>query len=795
MPPVIRRLFLASTILLGLLLALVASLPYLVSFDAVRTRLLAAAESALHRRVEAGTIRLQIFTGIGAGAENVVVRNGPGWETPALLTADRVSAKLAFWPLLSGRIEIRKLVLDGVTLTVERDRNGAVNVGDLAPTGPATGKPGDDLPPASPGAVRVSTVVLERGSVRFVDRGIVPGRTVTSTLDAVEGRVAGISAYSPTYVELAGRLLADGERNVSVEGHFGPPRPDRSLGESPLSLRFSASGLSLARLAPYLGAPRGSDPGVLTVSATANGAALGRLALSGHAAFQPGKDKSAGPRIPAIDGRFAGTLDWPRGSLLLERSPVTVASLPLTVSGRVGSLRAAPRIDLRLEMLEEAPIERVTDAAGLTGRLPAGVRFAGRVRLAAELSGPARHPAVRASLSAAPLSVSRDGQPVLTAASATATLEPARGGLQSGRVSVPAGKVREVSFVNLNADWAWDGSTLVVTPEAEVYGGRIAARLESESRGGEPEMRARVRLAGVHGQPLVESATTARHVFSGTMDGALSLVTRGLSWDAIRHSAKGDGRVSVSGPNLYTVHLKPEIGGMLAKLGKYASFVTPPSLESTTFERLETSLRLGDGRLETPDLVLAGRDAAVHAAGALGLDKTLDYRGRVVLEPTLVQGLGTVGQYIANAEGRVVFPFQVTGTIDAPKISIDTAAILDLGRRIAARLAGDKLGGWWKVLGEAVGSGALPMPGFGGDGGGGGFPIPGFGGNGGSGGGGFPMPGGGGFPFPGGGGFPMPPMPGNLLQQFMRRGDSNAQPQAHPNSAPSPQPAPSVSEF
>jgi hypothetical protein len=767
MPLVLRRLLLSFTILVGLLVALIASLPYLVSFDAVRTRLVAAAESALHRRIEARAIRLQIFSGLGAGAENVVVRNGPGWETPTLLTADRVSAKLAFWPLLSGRIEIRRLVLEGVALTLERDGRGAWNVGDLASGAPG---PGDEPPSAAAAPVRVSTVFVERGSVRLVDRGIVPGQTVTTACDGIEGRVAGISAYSPTYVEVAGRLLGGAERNVSVKGSFDPPKADRPLGESALSVTFSARGVSLARLAPYLGASRGSDPGVLTVAATANGAPLGALRLLGHAAFVPGR--GASPRVPAIDGRFAGVLDWPKGSLLLEKSPVSVASLPLLVSGRVASLHTAPRLDrLRLEMLEEAPLDRVTDATGLTRRLPAGLRFAGRVRLAAELDGPVRHPAVHGSLAAAPLTVSRDGQPVLTTASATATIESARAGLQTGRVSVPAGKVREVPFVNLSADWAWDGSTLVVSPEAEVYGGRIAARFESESRSGEPEMRAKVRLAGVHGQPLVESATTARNVFAGTMDGALSLVTRGLSWDAIRHTAKGGGHVTVAGPDLYTVHLKPEIGGMLAKLGKYASFVTPPSLDSTTFERLETSLRLADGRLETPDLILSGRDAAVHAAGALGLDKTLDYRGRVVLEPTLVQSLGTVGHYVANAEGRVVFPFQVTGTIDAPKIAIDTAAILDLGRRIAARLAGDRLGGWWKVLGEAVGSGALPLPGFGGDGGG--LPIPGFGGG----------NGGGGFPFPGGGGFPMPPMPGNLIQQFMR-----------PNQ-PAAQPTPSATEF
>ena len=121
---VARRILLALAIVVGLLVAVIAALPSLLSFDAVRARLVAAAESALHRKVEARAIRLQIFSGLGAGAEGVVVRNGPGWETPALLTAERVSVKLAFWPLLSRRIEIRRIVLEGATVTIERDPRG-----------------------------------------------------------------------------------------------------------------------------------------------------------------------------------------------------------------------------------------------------------------------------------------------------------------------------------------------------------------------------------------------------------------------------------------------------------------------------------------------------------------------------------------------------------------------------------------------------------------------------------------------------------------------------------------------
>ena len=98
-----------------------------------------------------------------------------------------------------------------------------------------------------------------------------------------------------------------------------------------------------------------------------------------------------------------------------------------------------------------------------------------------------------------------------------------------------------------------------------------------------------------------------------------------------------------------------------------------------------------------------------------------------------------------------------------PKVAIDKSVIMDLGRRLAARLAGDHMGGWWKVLGEAIGSGSLPLPGSGA----------------------FPLPGGDGFRMPGGGAFPMLPSPADLLRQFMRprsspQGESEAAPRATP---------------
>src|SRR5262249_18239004 len=217
---------------------------------------------------------------------------------------------------------------------------------------------------------------------------------------------------------------------------------------------------------------------------------------------------------------------------------------------------------------------------------------------------------------------------------------------------------------------------LVLSPGAEVYGGRLTARIESEPGRPDAESRATVELSGVRAEALLDAVTTVRNVFSGTLNGQMSLVSRGLSWDAITKTGRGDGRVSIAGADLRTVQLLPEVARVLTSVGRVAGFQIPPGLESTKFEKLEPSLHLSDGRVTTPDVKLSGRDAVVDADGSLGLDKTLAYQGRVVLQPTLVKGLGRAGSYVADAQGRITLPFRAEGSIAAPKVAIDETALL-----------------------------------------------------------------------------------------------------------------------
>lgn len=691
-----RRVGIILGSFVALLLLLVLALPYVVSLDSLRAKAVAAAESALHRKVEIGAMRLQILSGLGAGIEHVTVHNNGGFDSPALVSADNVAVKVAFWPLLSRRVEVRKLVLDGVTVTIERNTSGALNVDDFLSAGKRDSAPAAQTAAA---ALLVSRIEINRGRAAFVDRKVSPGQTVTLALDDLTGRLTDIGPSTPARFDLAARFLSDKGRNLTLQGSLGPPLAGGPVGETPLDAQFSARSLALARLAPYVAAFKETDPGVLTLDGRVAGKLLGALAITAKIALDPAPGIAA--KMPAVDGNVTATLDWTKGTLAIGRSLFDIAELPLALEGRVDGLHETPVMDLRITTPGDVGLDHVTGLPGLAGRFPAGVKLSGKVRLDFHIQGPSTDLAMGGSTDAAPFTIAMDGKAILDVPTVHATLESRGKAPLSGRLTCPSGKLKDVAFENLRSDWTWEKGALTLSSQAGVYGGTLSARIESDLAHPKSDSHLAFELKGVHAQPLVESATTLKNVVSGTLTGKMALVSRGLDWDAVSKTGRGEGHVALTDADLRTVQLMPEVTRSLSMVGKVAGFQVPASLEDTKFSTLETSLKLADGRVTTPDLVLSGRDVSVSAEGWIGLDKTLSYQGRIVLGPAVVKSLGNAGRYIADSSGRVALPFRAAGAISAPKVSIDENVVVDLGRHVLAREAQEKLGG---AAGKALGS-------------------------------------------------------------------------------------------
>ena len=696
-PPGIRaaRVARIAEILSGIGLAAVLALPRLVPVERIRARALWEAENALHRRVEAGDVRLEVFTGLGAGVENFAVRNGPGWESPALFSAERVSFKLAFWPLLARRVEVERIVVDEPTFAVERNERGETNLDDLAARARelsrsgAAGAPPLAMPRALvPESFLVSRIELRRGRVVFLDRLAAAGRAVRVAVEDVDASVRDIGSKAATRFDVTARFLSDAGRNVSIRGSIAPPRRG-TLAESPLRASLSVRELDVERIAA-LAPPVARDArGALSVEATAEGAVLGALTLAGKASLVP----RGATRLPPIHGEWAATLDWPSESLVVHRATVHAGSLPVTAEGRVDGLRgASPRIDVRVASPGGVDLRHALSLAAAAGRaVPANVRLSGRLRFEARFRGDSSDLAARVQADASSFDAQVDGRPVFAAAALHASAASRGASAAEGRIAAPSGSVRGIPFEDLMSEWRWNDGTLVVTPLLRVFGGRVGMRMEASLARPDSQSRIAVELAGLPADRLTENAPAPlRGLIGGTVGGWLTMSGRGLGTEAFARTAEGEGRISVSRAELRSVRLLPEIVKTVARVGRAAGFDVPDGIDAPRPFELSSGFRFGGGRVATPDLTLSSGDVVIRAGGSVAPDRTLAYRGRVVLGRDAVASFGRIGAYLADSRGRFEIPFSVSGPADAPRVSVELDAY-DIGRRLVQARVRDSL--------------------------------------------------------------------------------------------------------
>lgn len=254
--PRARLILRILAILAGVIVLALVALPWLVSLERFRGPIVSAASSALHRKVEVGKLRLEIWSGPGARLEGLVVHNKPGWTSPFLLKAGRVSLKVAFLPLLGGRIEVTRAVLEDVELTVERDPKGSLSVGSISPETPAGLERTARLE-----SLLVTRLDVEKGRLLFLDRKSIAPQRFTLAVEDIHGTIRDLSRKTPARFELQARFLSDGAvRNASLKGTAGP-RAEGKAGEFPFEASLDVNNALPGKLWPYLGLAREEDLG------------------------------------------------------------------------------------------------------------------------------------------------------------------------------------------------------------------------------------------------------------------------------------------------------------------------------------------------------------------------------------------------------------------------------------------------------------------------------------------------------------------------------------------------------
>ena len=94
--------------------------------------------------------------------------------------------------------------------------------------------------------------------------------------------------------------------------------------------------------------------------------------------------------------------------------------------------------------------------------------------------------------------------------------------------------------------------------------------------------------------------------------------------------------------------------------------------EEEEFQRMAATLRLRDGRVHTENLTLDYGHSTAQLHGSIGLlDGSLDLGGKLILREEVDAAL--TGQ--AQGDEKVIHIEGITGTIDKPRVRIDTGSV------------------------------------------------------------------------------------------------------------------------
>jgi hypothetical protein len=147
------------------------------------------ASKALHARVEVGDVDLALLRGGVALKEVAVFPANAAPESRPLIAWKRFSVELRWLPLFRKTIQLREVVLDSPYVSLERLKNGDLNLLALVPkaSGEPTPAPTPAKVPPKPGwGLGVDRVVLRTGNLRFQDFMPVDSEPIEIRLPAIE---------------------------------------------------------------------------------------------------------------------------------------------------------------------------------------------------------------------------------------------------------------------------------------------------------------------------------------------------------------------------------------------------------------------------------------------------------------------------------------------------------------------------------------------------------------------------------------------------------------------------------
>ena len=365
-----KRLFKTISILGVLLIAVVVAAVAVLSsldFNDYKGVIAEEAKKATGRDLKiSGDLKLNISLTPSLYVDGVTFANAPWGSRPDMVTLKRLEAEVALLPLLSSKVDVKRVVLIGLDLLAETDKQGRGNwqfgAADGKPAASAeTSSGGGNLPLVRKVRIKDLRVTYRDGRTGEQTRLTLPSLDLGADgIDAplriaLQGDVNGEDFYAAGTIASIRQLTAGGEipldlkaqalgADMTVRGAIADPRAMTGLAVT-LSLKggsLSETLATAAKLAPQLASVKMPDLGPYDVSLTVTGSSAKpsvsnlkvTLGRPGETALTAAGSIADAIKAQGIDLQVAATAKDPAG--LVKGLGVEMPPLPaVTASARV----------------------------------------------------------------------------------------------------------------------------------------------------------------------------------------------------------------------------------------------------------------------------------------------------------------------------------------------------------------------------------------------------------------------------------------------------------------------------
>jgi uncharacterized protein involved in outer membrane biogenesis len=267
----------------------------------------------------------------------------------------------------------------------------------------------------------------------------------------------------------------------------------------------------------------------------------------------------------------------------------------------------------------------------------------------------------------------------------------------TAQVTSPSGTAQNIAYRNLAVDALYGGQRVTVSSlKVAAFSGTLDGNAQA-SFGAAPGFTTALNFHGINlQQALASQKSKASDMVRGLLTGQVRASGRGNSFDQIKPTLNGNGRISVNNGKLIGINVVAEAMRKVQGVPGIDTLV-PASIAArhpelfnspdTDLRQLSMSFVMLGPRITSHDIQAATADYTVKGDGWFDLDKRIDMQARVQLSSELSREIVAQRKnvaYLENQQSQVDFPVRITGQLPKPNVSPD---LQDIAQRAAGHLA------------------------------------------------------------------------------------------------------------